>query len=56
VTFEYKDYRLDGPDRHKTMTLEPSELIRRFLMHVWPKGFHRMAVTHAPRSSPAVAS
>ena len=42
VTFKYKDYRVEGPDRYKTMTLEPGEFIRRFLMHVLPKGFHRI--------------
>ena len=42
VTFNYKDYRIEGPDRYKTMTLEPGEFIRRFLMHVLPKGFHRI--------------
>src|SRR5262252_7161555 len=34
VAFRWKDYRLDGPDRWKTMTLHPHEFIRRFLMHV----------------------
>jgi hypothetical protein len=29
VTFKYKDYRLDGPERYTTMTLEPGEFIRR---------------------------
>src|SRR5262249_14993279 len=42
VTFKYKDYRLEGPERYKTMTLEAGEFIRRFLMHVLPKGFHRI--------------
>jgi hypothetical protein len=42
VTFKYKDYRIEGPERYKTMTLEPAEFIRRFLMHVLPKGFHRI--------------
>src|SRR5215510_6842969 len=42
ITFKYKDYRLEGPDRYKTMTLEPGEFIRRFLMHVLPKGLHRI--------------
>ncbi len=42
VSFRYKDYRRDGPDRHKVMTLKTSEFIRRFLMHVLPKGFHRI--------------
>src|SRR5262249_45356140 len=42
VTFTYKDYRIEGPERYKTMTLERGEFIRRFLMHVLPKGFHRI--------------
>jgi Putative transposase/Transposase zinc-binding domain len=42
VTFKYKDYRFEGPERYKTMTLAPGEFIRRFLMHVLPKGFHRI--------------
>jgi hypothetical protein len=42
VAFRWKDYRLDAPDRWKTMTLQPHEFIRRFLMHVLPKGFHRI--------------
>ena len=37
VTFKYKDYRIEGPDRYKTMTLKPGEFIRRFLMHVLPR-------------------
>ena len=31
-----------GPGRWKTMRLHPHEFIRRFLMHVLPKGFHRI--------------
>ena len=42
VTFHYKDYRRDGGDRQRTMTLSPDEFIRRFLLHVLPKGFHRI--------------
>jgi hypothetical protein len=42
VTFRYKDYRIEGPDRYKTMTLETDEFIRRFLLHVLPKRFHRI--------------
>jgi hypothetical protein len=42
VTFKVKDYRIDGPGRHKTMTLPVPEFIRRFLIHVLPKGFHRI--------------
>jgi Putative transposase/Transposase zinc-binding domain len=42
VTFRYKDYRRSGLDLHQVMTLEPSEFIRRFLLHVLPRGFHRI--------------
>ena len=42
VTFKYKDYRIQGPERYKLMTLATDEFIRRFLMHVLPKGFHRI--------------
>ena len=42
VTFRYKDYRRDGRARFRTMTLMPDEFIRRFLLHVLPKGFHRI--------------
>jgi hypothetical protein len=42
VTFRYKDYRIDGPGRYKTMALPTHEFIRRFLMHVLPKGLHRI--------------
>ncbi len=37
-----KDYRFEGRDRYKTMILAPDEFIRRFLIHVLPKGFHRI--------------
>jgi len=42
VTFRYKDYRRNGQARFRTMTLAPDEFIRRFLLHVLPKGFHRI--------------
>ena len=42
VTFKYKDYRIDGPGRYRTMTVHPHEFIRRFLIHVLPKGLHRI--------------
>ena len=42
VTFRYKDYRADGRARFKRMTLATDEFIRRFLIHVLPKGFHRI--------------
>ncbi|MDH3790861.1 MAG: IS91 family transposase [Rhodospirillales bacterium] len=42
VTFRCKDYRLKGAARYATMMLPTHEFIRRFLMHVLPKGFHRI--------------
>jgi len=42
VTFKVKDYRVEGPGRYTTMTLKVAEFIRRFLLHVLPKGFHRI--------------
>jgi hypothetical protein len=42
VTFKYKDYRVEGPERYKTMRLAPHEFIRRLLLHVLPSGFHRI--------------
>jgi len=42
VTFKWKDYRVEGPDRYKTMTLPVDAFIRRFLNHVLPKRFHRI--------------
>lgn len=42
VTFRWKDYRQKGHTRYKTMTLEAHEFMRRFLLHVLPRGFHRI--------------
>jgi predicted Zn-ribbon and HTH transcriptional regulator len=42
VTFRWKDYRSEGHDRYKRMTLATDEFIRRFLIHVLPRGFHRI--------------
>jgi hypothetical protein len=42
VTFHYKDYRRDGAARQQVMTLATDEFIRRFLLHVLPRGFHRI--------------
>jgi putative transposase/transposase-like zinc-binding protein len=42
IAFRWKDYRSNGPGRWKTMRLHPHEFIRRFLIHVLPKGFHRI--------------
>jgi hypothetical protein len=42
VTFRWKDYRIEGRDRYKQMTLATDEFIRRFLIHVLPRGLHRI--------------
>jgi Putative transposase len=42
VAFRWKDYRADGREHQKVMTLATSEFIRRFLIHVLPQGFHRI--------------
>lgn len=40
VTFAYKDYA--HGERPRTMTLEAGDFLRRFLLHVLPKGFPRI--------------
>ena len=42
VTFKWKDYRIEGRERYQQMTLATDEFIRRFLIHVLPKGLHRI--------------
>jgi hypothetical protein len=42
VSFRWKDYRAKGRTRSKTMTLTANEFMRRFLLHVLPRGFHRI--------------
>src|ERR1700733_770946 len=42
VTFRWKDYRAEGRERQKIMTLATSEFIRRFLIPVLPSGFPRI--------------
>ena len=43
VTFWHKDYRGSTDQvRYQPMTLDVDEFIRRFLIHVLPKGFHRI--------------
>ena len=42
VTFNWKDYRVEGADRYKSMTVSVDEFLRRFLMHVLPRRFHRI--------------
>ena len=42
VTFKWKDYRVEGSNEPRVMTLAVDEFIRRFLIHVLPSGFHRI--------------
>jgi hypothetical protein len=56
VTFKVKDYRVEGPGRYTTMTLEVAEFIRRFLIHVLPKGFHRIRHVACPGPDPGASS
>jgi hypothetical protein len=64
VAFRWKDYRVvpearlrhEGPGRWKTMTLGTHEFIRRFLMHVLPKGFHRIRHVACPGLDPGASS
>ena len=42
VTFRVKNYRAKGAGRQTTITLATPEFIRRFLIHVLPKGQHRI--------------
>jgi len=42
VTFQWKDYRAKGREKSRVMTLESDEFIRRFLIHVLPRGFQRI--------------
>jgi hypothetical protein len=56
VTFKVKDYRVEGPGRYTTMTLATPEFIRRFLIHVLPKGFHRIRHVACPGPDPGASS
>ncbi len=42
ITFAYKDYRRPSGDQQQTMLLTPDAFITSFLLHVLPKGFHRI--------------
>lgn len=42
VTFKWKNYRLKKAKRYTQMTLTADEFIRRFLIHILPRGFHRI--------------
>jgi hypothetical protein len=56
VTFKVKDYRVEGPERYTTMTVAPAEFMRRFLLHVLPKGFHRIRHYGLLATSPTKAA
>jgi hypothetical protein len=53
VRFRYKDYRRNGRERFRTMTLAPHEFIRRFLLHVLPKGSIASVTTDCSPAPPA---
>ena len=40
MTFRWKDYA--HGNRHRLMTLDAVEFIRRFLLHILPTGFQRL--------------
>ncbi len=42
VTFQWKDYKHKNKQNSKTMSVEASEFIRRFLLHTLPSGFQRI--------------
>jgi hypothetical protein len=42
VTFQWKDYRSRHREKSRTMTLEGGEFLRRFLLHVLPRGLQRI--------------
>ena len=42
VTFQWKDYKHKNKQNSKTMTVDASEFIRRFLLHTLPPGFQRI--------------
>ena len=42
VTFQYKDYRSQYPQRSRAMRLPAEEFLRRFLLHVLPSGFQKI--------------
>ncbi|WP_404842777.1 transposase [Colwellia sp. BRX10-4] len=42
VIFKWKNYCVKEQNRNRTITLTQGELIRHFLLHVLPSGFHRI--------------
>jgi Putative transposase len=45
IAFKWKDYRNEGRDRYKQMTLATDEFIRRFLIHALPSASTASATT-----------
>src|SRR5260370_4151608 len=56
VTFKWKDYRIESPQRYQVMTVATHQFIRRFLIHVLPPRFHRLPyyglLARAQRAAP----
>lgn len=42
VSLRWKDYRLKEPQRKKLMKLKTGQFTQRFLLHVLPRGCHRI--------------
>jgi hypothetical protein len=51
ATFKWKDYRIKGRDRLRTVTLDAAEFIRCFLL----QGFHRRCPHKVASPSPSAA-
>ena len=51
ITFRYKDYRIKGPGRYKTMTLAPAEFIRRSRFMSCQRAFTASATTACWRAA-----
>ncbi len=56
ITFRWKNYRANGRARQKLMRLATDEFIRRFLLHVLPRGFHRIRHAACPGPDPGASS
>ena len=51
VTFKWKDYRIEGHERYKVMSLAISEFIRRFLIYVLRQASTASAITVCSRAA-----
>ena len=52
VTLKWKDYRIEGRDRFKVMTLATNEFIRRFLIQCYPQASAASLLRPASQHSP----